>query len=59
MTGAGFILPNFNADAGDGCPSLRIVPITTISDDSLLAQLVNQDSLILGGSRVSLRELVD
>ena len=26
---------------------------------SLLEQLVNQDSLILGGSRVSLRELVD
>ena len=59
MTGAGFILPNFNADAGDGKPSVRIGPITTITSDSLLEQLVNQGSLILRGSRVNLEELVD
>ena len=40
MSGAGFILPNFNADAGD--KSVRIGPRITIASGSLLEQSVNQ-----------------
>ena len=59
MTGAGFTLPSFNADAGDCCQSGGIVPITNVSKGSLLVQSVNCGSLILRGSYISLEELID
>jgi hypothetical protein len=53
VTGAGIILPNFNADAGNCKQSLRIVPITIIPDDSLLEQPLTDGFLIIGGTYIN------